>query len=137
MGSVTLTTASTVLAVLMTPLLTKWLVGSTVTVSVLALCQATARVILAPILTGMILNAKFPFLSKKISRFTPAASVLLVSLIAGGVLAQNAAMLLMGAGAATLWKVLTAVLALHGIGFAMGYGIPKWLVGQSERSSRT
>lgn len=136
--SVILTTCSTVLAVLATPLLVKLLVGSTVTVSGVALVQATARVVLLPVLLGMILNAKLPRLARFLSRFTPFASVLLVSLICGGVVAQNASMLLHSpASAANLSVIGVAVLMLHSLGFAAGYLIPKFLFGKSERSSRT
>ncbi|GAX21487.1 bile acid:Na+ symporter, BASS family [Fistulifera solaris] len=132
--SVILTAISTMMAVFMTPLLVKFLVGANIQVSGMALCEATARVVLAPVLGGMVLNAKLPRVARFLSRFTPFASVLLVALICGGVVAQNAALLVGEAGPRAL---LPAVLLLHALGFAGGYWIPRTVFGRSERSSRT
>lgn len=132
--SVILTAISTIMAVFMTPLIVKFLVGTNIHVSGMALCEATARVVLAPVLGGMLLNAKLPRVARFVSRFTPFASVILVALICGGVVAQNASLLLGEAGPRAL---LPAVLLLHGLGFAGGYFIPRTVFGRSERSSRT
>ena len=133
--SVILTACSTILAVVMTPLLVQFLVGSHVAVSGLALCQATARVVLGPVLLGMMLNAKAPDLARAISRFTPFASVLLVSIICGGVVAQNAALLL--SSRQVRGVLVPAVLLLHSLGFLAGYFIPKRIFGRQEKSART
>jgi bile acid:Na+ symporter, BASS family len=134
--SVLLTACSTILASVMTPLLVKLLVGSTVSISGWALCQATAQVVLLPVVLGMMLNAQVPQLSKELSRATPFASVVLVSLICGGVVAQNVAAL--GTTSATLWpKIVGSVLMLHSIGFIAGYIIPKKVLGFSEQTART
>ena len=88
--SVLLTTCSTVLASAVTPLLTKFIVGSAVPVSGKALCAACAKVVLAPVTLGVMLNEYMPKLCKWVSRWTPFASVLLVALICGGVVANTA-----------------------------------------------
>ncbi|KAL7476396.1 hypothetical protein ACHAW6_002262 [Cyclotella cf. meneghiniana] len=136
--SVLLTACSTVLASVVTPLLTKWILGSTVAVSGRSLCLATAKVVLAPVTLGVILNETMPKLSRWISRFTPFASVLLVGLICGGVVANNAAMMVgTKAGAPSLpGLVLASVIATHALGFAAGYSVPHSL-GFSETTSRT
>ena len=113
--SVLLTACSTVLAAAVTPLLTKLIVGSAVNVSGIALCVACAKVVLAPVALGVTLNELVPKLCisvsllvlhyyarwldshlkesfAQISRWTPFASVILVSLICGGVVANNSAM---------------------------------------------
>lgn len=79
--SVLLTSCSTILASIATPLLVKVLVGSTIAISGWTLCIATARVVLLPVLMGMLVNARAPKLASRISRFTPFASVVLVALI--------------------------------------------------------
>jgi BASS family bile acid:Na+ symporter len=112
--SVLLTTCSTLLASAVTPLLTKLIVGSAVPVSGKALCIACAKVVLAPVALGVLLNEYMPRLCKwvsvmngcsfwiycwselkcklaiQVSRWTPFASVLLVALICGGVVANTA-----------------------------------------------
>jgi len=135
--SVILTTFSTMLAVVATPLLVKLLVGSEIAVSGVALVEATARVVLLPVVLGMLLNARAPKLSQALSRFTPFASVLLVSVICGGVVAQNAPMLLQSSSTVGLPAIVGSVLLLHTLGFAAGYFIPKFGFGRSETSSRT
>ena len=134
--SVLLTVCSTILAAVMTPLLVKILVGGTeLTVSGQALCFATAKVVLGPVVIGMVLNSKLPNLSKNISRFTPFLSVLLVATICGGVMATNAtAVLTLG----SLFPcILAAVVGTHAFGFASGYLLPKALGGYDESTSRT
>jgi BASS family bile acid:Na+ symporter len=145
--SVVLTSCSTMLASLVTPLFVKLLsvagaTGSTAVVSISgwALCAATAKVVLAPILFGMTLNSKVPKLCQWISRFTPFASVLLVSLICGGVVAQNAStvmMTAMGGSRSVLKDALLSVFLLHTIGFLAGYIIPRHVLKCDERTSRT
>ena len=79
--SVLLTSCSTLLASIATPLLVKYLVGSTIAISGWTLCTATARVVLLPVLLGMLVNDRIPKLAERISRFTPFASAVLVALI--------------------------------------------------------
>jgi BASS family bile acid:Na+ symporter len=133
--SVLLTTCSTILASAVTPLLTKLIVGSTISVSGKSLCLATAKVVLAPVMIGVIMNEQFPKLCRWISRFTPFASVLLVSLICGGVVANNSAMIASGKGGVA-GLVLLAVFLTHTLGFASGYSVPTLLC-FPEKTSRT
>jgi bile acid:Na+ symporter, BASS family len=105
---------------------------------------------------GMLIRGKFPTVATSISRYTPFASVLLVSLLCGGVVAQNVQMLAsagaVGAAvsAATttttatalstsvlLPSIILAVLLVHCIGFMAGYIIPRYGFSQSTATSRT
>lgn len=133
--SVLLTSCSTILASIVTPLLVKLLVGSAIEVSGWALCEATARVVLFPVMFGMFVNAQAPNLASRVSRFTPFASVLLVSLICGGVVAQNSVMFLQSSSLIPL--IVGSVLALHCVGFLVGYLVPRWGLRFSEMTSRT
>lgn len=58
--SVILTACSTILASAATPLLTKLIVGNAIPVSGLALCAACAKVVLAPVTLGVMLNEYLP-----------------------------------------------------------------------------
>ena len=141
--SVLLTACSTVLASVVTPLLTKWIVGSAIAVSGKALCMATAKVVLAPVALGVLLNEKMPRFCRWVSRFTPFASVVLVSLICGGVVANNSAMFMGGtaavpSGAMSIpMLILLSVLITHTLGFTAGYLVPKHVFGFPERTART
>lgn len=122
--SVLLTSCSTVLAAAVTPLLTKFIIGSTVPVSGLALCVACAKVVLAPVALGVLLNEYLPGLCKFVSRFTPFASVVLVSLICGGVVANNSHMWTGGAAAAAGVLSLPALILLSVVLVSLFYAIP-------------
>lgn len=144
--SVLLTTCSTILASVVTPLLTKFIVGSAIPVSGKALCMATAKVVLLPVGLGVFLNEYFPQSCKQVSRFTPFASVLLVSLICGGVVSNNAAMWTTGGAVATAvgggalslpMLILLAVILTHTLGFTAGYLLPRKVFGLPERTART
>jgi bile acid:Na+ symporter, BASS family len=134
--SVLLTSCSTILASVVTPLLVKLLVGSTIAVSGWTLCTATARVVLLPVVLGMIVNARAPTLASTVSRFTPFCSVVLVALICGGVVAENARLLL-STSAGLLPLIVSSVLGLHCLGFLVGYLVPKLGLGFGEKTSRT
>ena len=144
--SVLLTTCSTILASVVTPLLTKFIVGSAIPVSGKALMLATAKVVLLPVALGVFLNEYFPKLCQQVSRWTPFASVVLVSLICGGVVSNNAAMWTTGAAAAAVagggalslpMLILLAVCLTHTLGFTAGYLVPKKVFGLPERTART
>jgi bile acid:Na+ symporter, BASS family len=152
--SVILTTCSTLAAVVMTPLLVKLLVryssigivgsnsnnymNTMIDISGWSLCVATAKVVLLPIIGGMLLKSRTPQLATTISRFTPFASVLLVSLICGGVVAQTAPLFVSSSTSGiALPMVLTSVVVLHVIGFAAGYLVPKLIYPNKEKTART
>jgi len=138
--SVLLTSCSTILASIATPLLVKLLVGSTIAISGWTLCLATARVVLLPVLLGMLVNTRAPKLASRISRFTPFASVVLVALICGGVVAENAPLLFSTTSSGSMGLIpliVFSVLSLHAVGFLAGYLVPRRFFGFGEVTSRT
>lgn len=143
--SVLLTACSTVLASVVTPLLTKFIVGSAIPVSGKALCLATAKVVLLPVAFGVFLNEYFPRLCRQVSRWTPFASVLLVSLICGGVVSNNASMwtgtsvaaAATGGALSIPMLILLSVISTHILGFTAGYLVPKVFFRFPERTART
>jgi len=136
--SVCLTAASTLLAAAFTPAAVKLLsarhLSAEVAVDGAVLCAATCKVILGPVLLGMIVNRFAPGAAMVAGRFTPFASALLVGLICGGVVAQNASALTVGGPGLV---ALGAVTLLHCIGFSMGYILPRRIGKCSRRTSRT
>jgi len=134
--SVILTSFSTIMASVLTPVLAKTLVGSAVSISGWVLCKATAQVVLVPVALGMIIREKLPKIADFVGRFASFAGVLLVSLLCGGVVAQNAGMAVAGSSN-ILSTIVFSVLGLHGVGFALGYLASKKLFGLSEKVSRT
>ncbi|MGQ7828606.1 bile acid:sodium symporter family protein [Altererythrobacter sp. Z27] len=129
--SVTLTLASTMIAVVATPLLTGWLAGVYVEIDRWALFQGMITVVLLPVVAGVALNRLFPAVTARIATVSPLASVIGVVLIVGGIIAQSKPLIVEYAGV-----LLLALLALHATGFALGYAL-SGLLGLGEAERRT
>lgn len=137
--SVTLTTCSTLLAVLMTPLLTTWLVqsasealtGTAVDVDTLGLLIKTFQVVILPVTAGIALNYFFPKQVQRITAYTPFLAVLSIVFIVDYILAaKKNAILESGAG------LLGAVVILHVLGFLLGYLLSR-TIKIPDREART
>jgi len=137
--SVTLTTCSTLLAVLMTPLLTTWLVqsasesltGTAVEVDTLGLLIKTFQVVILPVTAGIAFNHFFHQQVQRTAAYTPFLAVLSIVFIVDFILAaKKQAILESGA------SLLGAVVTLHFLGFLLGYGLSRAL-GSRDRDART
>jgi BASS family bile acid:Na+ symporter len=118
--SVTMTTCSTLAAVILTPLLTSLLAGHLVEVDALGLFLVTLQVVVAPVALGIILNR---FAAGFVTRVTPVAplvSVLAIALICGSIIGKSAATVLESG-----LTLLAAIVLLHAVGFAVGYAFAR------------
>lgn len=129
--SVVMTTATTIGAIFMTPLLSKYLLGTIVPVDAKGIAVSTIQVVLVPIIGGMLLNK---YANKAVTKFLPLSpvfgvisTVLLVSSAVG-----QCSKLILDAGLNLQWPII----ALHVIGGIAGYWIPIAL-GYDEISART
>jgi len=129
--SVLMTTATTIGAIVMTPLLCKSVLGAVVPVDAVGIAKSTIQVVLAPIAIGMSTNKFFPNFVKKILPITPVIGVLSTCMLVASAVAQVAEPII-NAG----WGLQAACFLLHLIGGLVGYWLPK-LSGFSEISSRT
>jgi len=118
--SVVMTACSTLAAVIMTPLLTGWLAGAYVPVDAWGIFLTTAQVVLAPVLLGLFLHHRAPRFTAFVLPGGPLLSVLVISLIVGSIIAQNAAAIFEHGP-----LLLLAVLLLHAGGFALGYALAR------------
>jgi BASS family bile acid:Na+ symporter len=118
--SVVMTTCSTLAAVFMTPLLTERLAGAYVPVDGWGMFLTTAQVVLAPVLLGLLLHHKAPKLTEFVLPAGPLVSVLLISMIVGSIVGQNAAAIFTHGA-----QLLLAVFLLHAGGFALGYALTR------------
>eukprot|EP00640_Fibrocapsa_japonica_P001415 CAMPEP_0113940322 /NCGR_PEP_ID=MMETSP1339-20121228/6477_1 /TAXON_ID=94617 /ORGANISM="Fibrocapsa japonica" /LENGTH=412 /DNA_ID=CAMNT_0000944119 /DNA_START=10 /DNA_END=1245 /DNA_ORIENTATION=- /assembly_acc=CAM_ASM_000762 len=149
--SVTLTSISTLLACVVTPLMTSMLVGTLVPLDAKTLLVSTLQVVLAPVAAGLGLKVFAPNLCRASADITPVVGVFLVALICGAVVAGNAPALatLAPAAAATgaavsasSWfssapaRCVAALLSLHAGGFALGYFAPR-AIGAYPAEART
>merc|ERR1719253_2571149 len=86
--SVIMTTATTLGAIFMTPLICKALLGTVVPVDAVGIAKSTIQVVLAPIAIGMSLNKFFPNFVKRILPITPVIGVLSTCLLVASAVAQ-------------------------------------------------
>lgn len=137
--SVTLTTCSTLLAVIMTPVLTTWLVqsasttltGTAVAVDTLGLLIKTFQVVILPVAAGIAFNHFFHRQVEKITAYTPFLAVLSIVFIVDYILAAKKDAILESGGA-----LIGAVVTLHLLGFGLGYGLSR-AVRTRDREART
>ncbi|MGP1283510.1 MAG: bile acid:sodium symporter family protein [Parasphingopyxis sp.] len=129
--SVTMTMASTLVAVVATPVLTGWLAGKYVEIDQWNLFVNMVSIVLVPVIAGVMLNRYFPNATARIAIVSPLASVLVVVLIVGGIIAASKPLIETHFGV-----LLLAVLLLHLFGFGLGYLITR-LLGFGETERRT
>ena len=116
--SVSMTAISTMLAVVLTPVLTKYYVGERVSVDALGLLQSILIIVILPVAAGVAINHFFGKAARRIAAVSPFVSVVFIILIVGYILAQNRDSIL------EHWRVLVAaVLMLHIGGFGLGYAL--------------
>lgn len=120
--AVSVTLTSTLFAFIMTPLWCQVLAGHYVPVDAVGLCLSTLKVVILPVLLGVLCNWKFPKMVTRVSRFSPPVSVIALVLITCGIVSQNAASVIANAGRLALAAVL-----LHVLGFALGYIVSRLL----------
>lgn len=129
--SITLTTASTLLAVFATPILTWLYVGQQVPVPVGEMLWSIFKVVLLPVSFGVLVNSLARHRLAPIKPYFPLVSVFAIVLIIAIVVALNVRNL------AELGESVAAAVVLHnGAGLLGGYWIAR-LLGYDERISRT
>ena len=129
--SVTMTMASTLVAIVTTPLLTSWLAGIYVEIDQWALFRGMVTVVLLPVVAGVVLNRLLPGVTAKAAIVSPMVSVIGVVLIVGGIIARSKDLIIDNAG-----TLLFALFALHATGFLFGYWLSR-LTGFGEDEART
>lgn len=120
--SITLTSCSTLLAVIMTPFLTWLYIGQEIAVPLVPMFLDIVKVIIAPVVLGVMVNY---FAGEKFSRFKqlfPAMSMLAIMLIIAIIVAINKPQL-----AQLIFPVFLAVFLHNSLGLLGGYWIPKVL----------
>merc|ERR1712161_104254 len=118
--SVLMTTATTIGAIFMTPLICKGLLGTVVPVDAVGIAFSTIQVVLAPIAIGMATNKFFPNFVKKILPITPVIGVLSTCLLVASAVAQVSEPIL-NAGL----RLQVPIFLLHLLGGLVGYLLAK------------
>ena len=129
--SITLTAISTLLAVLLTPILTWLYIGQEVPVPIVNMMLTVLKIIILPVTLGVIVNRYFGQNLAQVKEFLPVVSVIAIVFIIGIIVALNAQQIPQLA-----FPVIIAVILHNGLGLASGYAIAKWL-GYNEKICRT
>ena len=114
--SVGMTIVSTLIAPLMTPFLVYVLAGAWVEVSFLAMVISVVKVILVPVLLGILIRSLFGKQIQKISDVLPLISVVSIVMIISGIVANNNEKIV------SCGLLVLGVVMLHNI-FGMGIGL--------------
>lgn len=116
--SVGMTGVSTLMAPLLTPLLTWALAGKTVDVNVANMFLSILWVVILPIIAGLTVKWIWPKFTQHITDYLPAFSSLAIAFIVSIVIAANADKLLAGG------MIIVVVVMLHNVcGLTLGYTI--------------
>lgn len=129
--SVTMTAISTLLAIIMTPLLTTMLIGDKIEVSAFQLFLGTIKVVLAPVLLGVLLNKYLPKFTNKLLPVAPLIAVIAIVLIVASIIGQGKDEILSSG-----FRLIGAILCLHLSGFLLGYLLSR-LVTKEKLVNRT
>ena len=114
--SVGMTGVSTILAPLMTPLLTYLLAGETVDVNILDMLMSIVQVVILPIVIGLMISRYMPAFSQKLKPYLPAVSTVAIALIVGCIFSVNSARLMASS------VIIIVVVILHNVcGYIIGY----------------
>ncbi|MBO2533211.1 MAG: hypothetical protein CW342_10060 [Thermoactinomycetaceae bacterium] len=113
--SVTMTTVSTLLAPIFTPLLMLLLADRWLPVEPWSLFQSIVQVVIVPVVLGILVKRFFPVAVKKATPALPAVSVLAIIAIVAGIIANGADQLLAA-------PIIFLAVMLHNLaGLALGY----------------
>jgi len=121
--SVLMTMATTFGAIVMTPLLTKWLAGTYVPVPAWGLFLSTVKIVLAPLVIGLALHHLAPRFVKFVLPVAPLISVLTITLICASIIGGSVEILRKSKDGLehSIGILLLAVFLLHAGGFFLGY----------------
>lgn len=116
--SVSMTMTTTILAPVVTPLLTWWLAGEWVEISLSAMMLSIVQVVILPIVLGIIINTFFEATVQKVVTLLPLISVTAIVLIVGGVVSVSSQRI-METGLLIMLVVMCHNLLGYGIGFLL------------------
>ena len=118
--SVSMTMTTTLLAPIVTPLMTWWLAGEWIEIPLGGMMLSIFKVVIFPVAMGLILNTFFERRVRQVAKVLPALSVLAVVSVAGGAVAVSSQRIL-EAGS----MIMSVVICHNLLGYGMGYFVAK------------
>lgn len=120
--SVSMTMTTTILAPVVTPLLTWWLAGAWIEISLAAMMISIVQVVVVPIVLGIVINKLFGDFVRRAIKLLPLISVIAIVLIVGGVVSVSSQQIVQTG------LLIMAVVMLHNLlGYALGFAVAKAL----------
>lgn len=120
--SVGMTACSTLAAPFMTPWLTYVYAGQSVNVNMMSMFLSIVKVVLVPIILGLIINHFFGKITQQIAKILPLVSVIAIMMIIMAVVSANAAKLM------TSGLLIIVVVMCHNLlGYLLGFYVAKFL----------
>ncbi len=114
--SVLMTACSTLLAVWLTPILTKLYASALLEINATDMMLSMLGIVLLPIFGGLLLNRYLGSALRHVKQISPVISVLVIVLIVSAIVGATKLSIM------TYWKTLIpAVFAVHALGFGLGY----------------
>ncbi len=129
--SVLMTMCSTMVAIILTPLLTKMYASAILDVDAWAMFRSMVTIVLLPVIGGVLLNRFFGDKLDGIKKISPIISILVIVLIVGGIVGATKNNII-----AYFGGLLVAILIVHALGFLLGYAAG-WLARLAEGERRT
>jgi BASS family bile acid:Na+ symporter len=120
--SVSMTSINTLLAPVLTPLITYLLLSTTVNVDTYSMFVSIINVVIIPIVLGFVINKFFETFTQKIIKVLPMVSVMGICMIVASVVSHNATKIL-----STGLIVFTVVILHNVLGYVCGFGLGKIL----------
>ena len=120
--SVSMTSINTILAPILTPLITYLLLSTTVNVDTYSMFISIINVVIIPIILGFIINKFFENFTQKVIKILPMISVIGICMIVASVVSYNASKIL-----STGLIVFTVVILHNILGYVCGFGLGKIL----------
>lgn len=114
--SITMTSVSTLVAPIMTPLLLLIFAGQWLPIDPMAMFMSIVQVIVIPIILGLLVNKYFPKVTEKGSSLLPLISIIAITIIVASIVANNKENI---ASAGVL--VFVSVLLHNGFGLLLGF----------------
>lgn len=112
----------TYLAPVVTPLLTWWLAGAWIEISLAAMMISIVQVVVVPIVLGIVINKLFGDFVRRAIKLLPLISVIAIVLIVGGVVSVSSQQIMQTG------LLIMAVVMLHNLlGYALGFAVAKAL----------
>ncbi len=120
--SVSITMTTTILAPIVTPILTWWLAGAWIEISLTAMMISILKMVVVPIVLGIIINSLFRSTVEKGIKVLPLISVVSIVLIVGGVVSVSSQRIM-----ETGLLIMVVVMLHNMLGYTLGYLIGKVL----------